>query len=305
MGKIDNMALFVQVVQSGGLAIAGRQLGLSPASMTARINALEKHYRTRLLQRTTRSISLTTEGKRFYQACLRVLAEVENAESLLQHNKTRISGALRITVTSDFGRQYIAPLLIKFTRLHPKISPCLHVSDSVINLVRNEFDLGIRFGKLPDSTLISRRLADNYQLLVASPEYLQQHGTPQHPHDLNQHACLVMAQNGKQLNKWQFHLENNDTVEIIKVKAALTCNDGAMVRQWALAGAGIAYKSIWDIKRDLQAGRLVSVLEAFVSGFQKGDEQKTELQVVYPSRQYLPVQVEAFISFLQQELNKS
>jgi DNA-binding transcriptional LysR family regulator len=126
MSKIDNMELFVQVVKAGGLAIAGRHIGLSPASMTARMNALERHYNTRLLNRTTRKISLTEAGQRFYEACLRVLVEVDGAEALLFTDKEALSGQLRITATSDFGRQYVAPTLSEFVNLHPDVIPYLH-----------------------------------------------------------------------------------------------------------------------------------------------------------------------------------
>jgi len=137
MSKIDDMDLFVQVVKAGGLAAAGRKVGLSPASMTARINALEKRYNTRLLQRTTRRISLTNDGQRFYDACLRVLAEVEQAEASLQSDKETLSGHLRVTAPSDFGRLYVAPALAEFVQCHPAVTPYLNLSDGVVHLVES------------------------------------------------------------------------------------------------------------------------------------------------------------------------
>lgn len=301
MSKIDNMELFVQVVKTGGLAAAGRQIGLSPASMTARINALEKHYNTRLLNRSTRKISLTDAGQRFYAACLRVLAEVEGAEALLQNDKEALSGQLRVTATSDFGRQFVAPALSEFVNLHSEVIPYLHLTDSVMNLVEHGFDLGVRFGNLPDSNLIVRRLADNYRVLVASPDYLKQHGIPEKPKDLVQHRCLVMERLGEPLNEWRFR--SDDGHQTIKVHPALVSNDGAIMRQWAFLGAGIAYKSIWDVKSDLETGKLVSILEDFVLGFQHSDNKKTGLQLIYSSRQYLPRQVAGFIEFFKTSLS--
>jgi len=297
MSKIDDMFLFVQVVKAGGLAAAGRQIGLSPASMTMRINAIEQNYNTRLLHRTTRKVSLTDAGQKFYQACLRVLTEVENAEMLLQNDKKNLVGQLRITAPSDFGRQYVAPALTEFVLQHPAITPYLHLSDGVINLVEHGYDLGIRYGNLPDSNLIVRRLADNHRVLVASPAYLERLGIPKQPKDLQLHRCLVMERLGEPLNEWQFYFAEEP--QIIKVSQALMSNDGAIIRYWALAGAGIAYKSIWDVKDDLSSGKLVTVLDDFVLGFQHSDNKITGLQLIYPSRQYLPRQVAGFIEFFK------
>jgi DNA-binding transcriptional LysR family regulator len=300
MAKIDNMELFVCVVKVGGLAAAGRQIGLSPASMTARINALEQHYNTRLLNRTTRKISLTDAGQRFYEACLRVLAEIESAESLLQHDNKTLSGRLRLTAPSDFGRQYVAPALSDFVKLHPNVTPYLYLTDGIVNLVENGYDLGIRYGNLPDSNLIVRSLADNHRVLVASAVYLEKQGIPNHPKDLEQHRCLVMERFGEPLNEWQFLFDEGR--QTIKVTPAFISNDGAIIRYWALAGRGIAYKSIWDVQRDIEMGHLQTVLNDFVLGFQDSDNEKTGLQLVYPSRQYVPRQVAGFIDFFKSSL---
>jgi len=299
MSKIDDMFLFVQVVKAGGLAVAGRQIGLSPASMTARINAIEENYNTRLLHRTTRKITLTDAGQRFYEACLRVLAEVESAEMLLQNDKENLRGQLRITAPSDFGKQYVAPALAEFVSQHPAITPYLHLTDEVENLVEHGYDLGIRYGNLPDSNLIVRHLANNHRVLVASPRYLEQHDAPKKPKDLEQHRCLVMERLGEPLNEWRFI---DGEHQIIKVSQALMSNDGAIIRQWALLGAGIAYKSIWDVKDDLSSGKLVTVLDDFVLGFQEHDNKTTGLQVIYPTRKYLPKQVSGFIEFFKDYL---
>ncbi len=301
MSKIDDMLLFVEVVKAGGLAAAGRQMGLSPASMTVRINAMEKNYNTRLLHRTTRKITLTDAGQRFYEACLRVLKEVQHAEMLLQHDKKEFVGQLRITAPSDFGRQYVAPALTAFVAQHPSVTPYLHLTDGIINLVEHGYDLGIRYGNLPDSSLIVRRLAENHRVLVASPAYLERYGIPKHPKDLEHHRCLIMERLGEPLNKWHFYLD--DEHQMIKVNQALTSNDGAIVRQWAISGCGIAYKSIWDVKNDLANGTLITVLDDFVRGFQYSDDKNNGLQFIYPSRKYLPRQVVEFIDFFKEYLS--
>ena len=295
MTKIDDMELFVRVVQAEGLAAAGRQLGLSPASMTARIKTLEARYNTRLLNRSTRSLSLTDAGHRFYQACLRVLAEVADAEAAIRQDEGVLSGSLRVTAASDFGRQFVAPALAEFVQEHEAVNPHLYLTDGVVNLIAAGFDLGIRFGNLPDSNLIIRPLArDNRRVLCASPEYLKRYGVPQKPKNLEQHRCLVMERFGEPLNQW--HFQNDHGKQTIKVNAALSSNDGALIRQWALASSGIAIKSTWDIKSDVVAGRLITVLDDYAVSFQT-EENEVGLQVIYPSRKYLPRQVASFIDY--------
>lgn len=301
MNKIENMALFVRVVKTGGLAAAGRQVGLSPASVTGRINALEQHYNARFLNRTTRKISLTSVGQRFYEGCLRVLAEIDETEALLQRDQQALCGPLRVTASSDFGRQFVAPALADFVKQHPGVIPYLFLSDGVVDLVGQGFDLGIRFGNLPDSNLIMRRLAENPRVLVASPSYLKTHGEPARPKDLEQHACLVMERLGEPLNEWYFHSAEGS--ERINVTPALMSNDGAIIRHWALSGMGIAYKSLWDVKHDLAAGKLATLLNDYVLSFQASDGEDAGLKIVYPSRRYVPLQVAGFIDFLKDRLS--
>jgi len=308
MAKIDDMALFAQVVKAGGLAAAGRQLGLSPASMTARMKALEARYDTRLLNRSTRNISLTDAGHRFYEACLRVIAEVAAAEATLQATRQEFSGSLRITAPSDFGRQYVAPALAGFVTEHPAVTPYLFLSETIVNLIAEGFDIGVRLGNLPDSGLMMRSLTtENRRVLCAAPVYLQQHGTPTTPQDLEHHRCLVIERRGEPLNQWRFSPKQNTPQKtiILKVKPALLGSDGELIRQWALSGAGIALKSFWDVKRDLEAGRLTLVLDSYISGAYTGDNKTVGLQLVYPSRQYLPRQVAGFIDYFVEYMNKA
>ena len=302
MSRVGDIALFVAVVKAGGLAAAGRVLGLSPASMTARINALEQRYQTRLLQRTTRSISLTDKGQRFYQACLRVEEEMRYAEALLSDDPVVLGGRLRVTAPSDFGRQYIAPAISDFCSLHPEVLPHLNLNDSVENLVDQNFDLAVRFGNLPDSNLVARPLAVNRRVLVASPDYLKRYGEPLQPLELLQHRCLVLERQGERLHNWQFQTPEGE-LQKVKVPVALSSNDGAVIRDWALAGAGIAFKSAWDVRDDIYKGRLQRILDHQVIGFFNGDQETIGLQLVYPDRRYLPRQVQKFSDFLQQRFS--
>ncbi|WP_405633062.1 LysR family transcriptional regulator [Pseudoalteromonas sp. Ld20] len=296
MTKIDDMQLFVHVVRSAGLAAAGRKIGLSPASMTARINQLENHYQTRLLIRNTRSIKLTDAGERFYQGCLRVIAEVDATEQSITISDNELSGSLKITAPSDFGKQFVAPALSKFVALNPQVKPHLHLTDGLINLVEEGIDVAIRFGNLPDSNLISRKIKPNKRVLCASADYIEQHGQPLSPSDLADHRCLVMERFGQPMNDW--HFKNT----IIRVPVAMSSCDGSVIRQWAIDGAGIALKSLVDISIDLANGGLVTILDEHILGFSNKDKEQIGLQFVYPSRKFQPKQAVAFMDFLQQQL---
>ena len=304
MSKIDDMVLFVAVVKAGGLAAAGRQLGLSPASMTARINAMESRYNVRLLNRTTRSLTLTDPGRHFYEACLRVSQEVSNAEAILQENDETLRGSLRISAPSDFGRRLVAPALTAFVSRHPEVSPYLYLSDDALNIYKRNFDAGICFGNLSDSNMVVKPLAaNNYRVLCASPAYLEKWGTPKTPSDLLNHKCIVMKKDHKALNEWRFVCDGGESV--IKIEPSFLTNDGALVRQWVLEGAGIAYKSIWDVRQDINEGRLEQLMAGQTLGFEESDEASVSLQLVYPSRLYRPKHLREFINFLTDYIENS
>lgn len=297
MDKLGDMDLFVRVVKNGGLAVAGREVGLSPASMSARINSLEQRYGMRLLNRTTRHVSPTEAGRKFYDACLSILADVNEAETQLLSVKETFAGPLRITATSDMGQQHIAPLLSKFIAQHPDITPHLYLTDGVVNIGEQSFDLGVRYGNLPDSSLIVRKLASSHRVVCASPDYLKKKGIPKIPQALTEHDCLVMFRATEPLTNWYFQTQKG--VETVAIHAARSTNDGALIRQWAIEGAGIALKSYLDVAADLKAKRLVTVLDDFMQDFNKQSASGgSDLQLVYPSRQYLPQRVQGFIDLL-------
>jgi len=317
MDKLGDMDLFVRVVKNSGLAAAGREVGLSPASMSARMNTLEKRYATRLLNRSTRHVSLTETGQQFYESCLRILADVSEVESQILRDQNLLTGSLRITVSSDIGRQHIAKALSLFVKNNPNITPYLHLSDSIVNITEQGFDCAIRHGDLPDSSMIAKKLASNHRVLCASPDYLKRKGNPKNPQALQEHDCLTMTRGNEPLTNWFFQSHTNDPkhsasgLQTIGIKASRSSNDGAMVRQWALEGAGIALKSYLEVAEDIKQKRLVIVLEEFMPDFIKGRTtdntsnkpsqnlfNSADLHVVYPSRQHQPKRVKAFIEAL-------
>ncbi|WP_312059461.1 LysR family transcriptional regulator, partial [Pantoea septica] len=249
MGKLEDMALIVEVAETGGLSAAGRRLSLSPASMTARLKAIEERYQTRLFHRSTRAITLTQAGESFYHAALRVLDEARHAESLLIQREGVLSGNIRISAPSDFGRQYLSPAILDFSRLHPDVNPSVYLGERVEDLIANRLDMSIRFGNLPDSSLIVRNIAPNHRVLVASDRYLQSFGMPSTPDTLHDHRCLALELHGVVINEWRF--EEEGVSRAIHVNPVMVCDDGALLRQWVLDGAGIACKSWWDVKKDV------------------------------------------------------
>ncbi|EPR9024283.1 LysR family transcriptional regulator [Cronobacter dublinensis] len=302
MGKLEDMALIVEVAETGGLSAAGRRLSLSPASMTARLKAIEERYQTRLFHRSTRAITLTKVGEDFYHAALRVLNEARHAESLLMQKEGVLSGNIRISAPSDFGRQYLSPAVLDFSRLHPDVNTSLYLGERVEDLIANRLDMSIRFGNLPDSSLIVRNIAPNHRVLVASDTYLQTYGMPSTPDTLHDYRCLALELHGVVINEWRF--EEEGVSRTIRVNPAMVCDDGALLRQWVLMGAGIACKSWWDVKRDVEQGRLhVLFAESFI-GFSRFDRKNVGLQFVYPQRKLQPLQVTAFSEFFIDWLKK-
>ena len=297
MDKLGDIELFISVVKNNGFAAAGRQLGLSPASVSARIKGMEQRYGIRLLNRTTRTVSLTEAGREFYQACTEMLTEFQQAEEKLLTGQEAIVGSLRITSTSDLGQQHISPLLSAFVSKHPAVTPCLHLSDGVIDIIEEGYDLAIRYGVLSDNRLVARKLAKSRRVLCAAPDYLERKGIPASPDDLTHHDCLTMVRSAEPLTRW--HFKEKNTVNTVLIEPTRSSNDGALIRQWALEGAGIALKSIWDVKADLKAGRLISLLDQYNHDFERqGTSQGADLHLVYPNREFLPLRTRAFIDVL-------
>lgn len=303
MGKLEDMALLVAVAEAGGLSAAGRRLSLSPATMTARLKAMEERYQTRLFHRSTRAITLTRAGEDFYHAARRVLEEARHAESLLTQKEGVLSGNIRLSAPSDFGRQYLSPAIVDFSRRHPEVTFSVFLGERVEDLVANRLDMSIRVGNLPDSSLAIRHIRPNHRVLVASEAYLATHGTPASLDELHHHRCLALERHGVVMNEWRF--EEAGKERVVRVTPAMVCDDGALLRQWALSGAGIAGKSWWDVKRDVEEGRLQVLFAERFTGFSPLDRKEVGLQFVFPQRKLQPPQVSAFVTFFIDWLGES
>ncbi|NTJ66853.1 LysR family transcriptional regulator [Agrobacterium rhizogenes] len=286
MTNLGDLEIFASVVATGSMSLTGRALGFSPAVISKRIKRLEDRLGTRLLQRTTRQISLTEAGQGFYDRVLAILAGLEEAEAYIAGRSSQMHGTLKISAPTSFGRLHIAPHLNSFMQAHPELALNLVLSDEFVDIVGGGFDLAIRIAELTDSSLVARRLAPVRRVLCASPAYIDTHGLPQDIDDLRRHICLP-AHN---LDPWR--LEGPKGSLIFRPEGRLITNSSEVVREAVIAGLGIALRSTWDIGGELRDGRLVQVLPAY-----EGSHNVT-LSAVYPSRQFLPAKVRVFIDFL-------
>ncbi|PKG76661.1 LysR family transcriptional regulator [Shewanella sp. GutCb] len=297
MDKFSDMEMFVSIVKHQGLAAAGRDIGLSPATMTARLQALEERYAVKLLNRSTRHISLTDSGALYYKACIEILDNVSETEALIQNGVKEVKGSLRIAAPKDVGKQYILPILSDFCKLYPDVVPYLYLNDNIANIAESSMDIVIRYGELADSNLISRRLSASRRVLCASPEYLKKHGVPLTPQDLVSHHCLAMLRSNEELKTW--HFQDKDKRNSITVVPKRFSDDGEVIRCWALEGAGIALKSVLDIQDDIDNLRLVTVLNGYMQNFNASTSvSSANLNVVYISKQYQPKRIRLFLDFL-------
>lgn len=288
MDSLKQLESFVSVVKHGSLSAAARQEGVVPAVMGRRIDALENRLGVKLLVRTTRSLSLTQEGGAFYEDCLRILGELAEAETAVASGSARARGHLRISAPAGFGRRHVAPHAAAFQRLHPDIKVTLDLSDRLVDLLREPIDCAIRISDLSDSSLVAQRLAQNRRVVVASPAYLARYGIPYTLDDLARHACLTLGES--QSRGWSFVVDGEPVN--LRVTGMLECNDGAVLHDWALAGRGLAWRSLWEVKDDLSEGRLVTVLDRFSS-------PDYPVYAVVPQRKFLPLRVRYFIDYLK------
>ena len=256
--------------------------------VSKRLATLEASLGTRLLHRTTRRQTLTEEGRLLHARVLRILDEVEQAETLLAQRRGGVSGLLRIAAPGQLGRQWIVPAVAGFQEPHPQVAVQLDLSDAVVDLVDGGIDLAVRYGALDDSSLVARELAPNYRVLCASPDYLRRHGEPPAPAALAGHRCIAIGDTRRA--EWRFV----DGASV-RIDAAFVTNDGEAAHRLALAGAGIALKSIWDVGDDLLAGHLQRVLPHHAVA-------AAPLHAVYPHRKNVPPRVRVFVDYLKERL---
>ena len=289
--RLKQIETLVAVAAKGSLTAAGRAEGVAPAVIGRRIDALEERLGVKLLLRTTRRLSLTHEGSAFLEDCQRVLADLANAEASVSAGGVKASGHLRITAPAGFGRRHVAPLVPRFIALHPDVSVSLNLSDRVVDIVNEGYDCAVRVGDLGDSSLVSVRLADNRRLCVAAPGYLQRAGVPRSPAELARHECLTLSSEASQTRGWAFVVDG--ALVHLRPRGRADCSDGQVLHDWCLAGLGIAWRSTWEVEREVAAGRLQTVLDEFAA-------PPNGIFAVFAHAKHLPLRVRLWIDFLKQ-----
>lgn len=285
MDRLGDLDVFARVVTARSMSAAGRELKLSPAVISKRIKRLEERLGVRLLQRTTRQLSLTEAGQGFYERVISILSSVEEAEAWVASGAATARGILRVSAPTSFGRLHVAPHLKAFLDRNPLVTVDLVLSDSFVDIVGESFDLAIRIADLQDSSLVARRLAANHRVLCATPAYVAAKGEPKTLDELGQHTLIAH-------NADQWRLDGPKGAASVRINGPLRTNSSEVVRETLLAGLGIALRSTWDVGPELKDGRLVRLLPDYSGG------KRVAIHGVYPSRRHMEQKVRTFLDFL-------
>lgn len=293
MSPVSELAFFAMLIKLGSLAATAREMNLTPPAVSKRLAQLEQRLGVRLLNRTTRKISLTNEGEVYLINAQRILGEIDEMERLVSSSRAAPKGLLRVNAPLGFGRSYIGPAISLFSKKHPEVDVQLQLTDRPINLPDEAIDVAIRFGEIPDSRLIAKKIASNRRLLCASPIYLRTFGTPKTPAELASHNCIVLRQNESAFGVWK--LAKGKQVESVKVRGRLSTNDGEVALNWAVDGQGILMRAEWDVAKYLRSGRLELVLEDY-------ETPSADIYAVYLEKLNLSAKVSFFIEHLREYL---
>ncbi len=288
MDTLTSMKVFSTVVDVGSFAAASERLDMSRAMVSKHMAHLESHLGTRLLNRTTRRLSLTESGSAYFERCQVILNDLEEAELVATDLTMVPRGTLRLTAPLVFGVMHIAPHIADYLIIHPEAKLDFSLDDRHVDLVNDGYDLAIRIGNLPETGMIARKLTTDSLVVCGSPDYFHRHGVPLVPEDLAQHNCMGYSYEVP-ANEWQF--SGADGEHRVAINGTVRANNGDLLRVAALGGAGIVLQPRFLVGADLREGRLQAVLTEFNS-------RELGVYVVYPSRRYLPAKVRSFIDFL-------
>lgn len=291
MSRFKELQAFVLAAQRGSLTAAAAAERVTPAVIGRRLDALENRLGVRLLVRSTRKLTLTAEGEGFLEDAQRILAELADAEARVSLGSAQPAGLLRITAPAGFGRRHVAPLLLAFMREYPAVRAWLDLSDRTVDLIGEGYDCAVRLGALVDSSLVAVRLGEMRRVVVGSPAYFRRKGVPRTVMELAQHDCLSLANQAG----WDFVVAGKPLQ--FKPPGYFACNDGAVLRDWALAGMGLAWRSLWEVGDDLRWGRLVSVLDEYAA-------PPVGIHALMPARRHGPLRVRLFVEWLKEHYSR-
>ena len=290
MDRFKEIEAFVQVMEHGSMAAAALAAGVTPVMMGRRLDALEQRLGTQLVIRTTRRLSLTDQGASYLDECRQLLARWDEAERAVSARHQRASGHLIVSAPAAFGRLHVAPHASSFLKANPEVQLSFNLTDRVVDLVREGYDMGIRIGGQIDPNFVAIKLASNQRVVCGTPAYFRKHGKPQTLEDLRGHNCLAFNLQGGQQRGWYF-LKDGKSVTV-RVEGNLDCNDGELLHRWASQGLGLGWRSTWEIQKQLQSGELVTVLDEFAL-------PAYDILAVYPQQKNLPAKVRFFIEHIK------
>ena len=288
MDRLEAIRLFMRVAESGSFSAVAREANIGQPAVSKQVAALEQHLGAQLMHRTSRSLTLTEACQAFYEAGVKLLSDLDAAEALVGAGQSRPSGLLRVTLSAGFGRMHVVPLIPAFHERYPDVEIETLVSDRFVDLVEDGVDLAIRIGDLADSALVARKIAATQRVTVASPAYLDAHGAPAGPYDLDRHSCIAFVFQ-RQVRSWSFFM-GIERLEH-RPKGILRTNDAEHVRVAALAGLGLAQAPRWLFSSDLSKGRLVEVLGDWPG-------ERTPIHALHPGGRRPPGKLRAFVDFL-------
>lgn len=288
MYTLSDLQLFLRTADTSNLSAAARQLQITPAAASAALKRLEHSLQVRLFERSTRALRLTAEGELFRDYCSRALDILSDGEAQVRQGRRALAGTVHLAAPTDLTRALLMPWLDEFQTLYPEVELVVHVSDTLQDLLRDTLQLALRYGSLPDSRLQARLLHPGGRVLAAAPAYLEQHGHPQTPEQLVDHACLTFYTQGQVNKRWTFYRAGKPVT--VTVKGRRSCDDSSLARAWALQGKGLIYKCGLELQDDLQAGRLQALLPDY-------GMEAIPLHAVYVGSKYLPLRVRVLLDF--------
>ena len=291
--RSGEMQVFAKVVETGGFSAAAELLNMSPSAVSKLVSRTEARLGVQLFKRSTRSMTLTAEGREFYGNCARILQDIEDAELSVSQGFSQVRGLLRVNASLPFGQHYLVPLLKEFKTLYPEIRIDISLTDSKVELQRDEVDVAIRMGPLHDATFRARKLGTSRKVVVAAPSYLANNATPQKPADLEQHNCLNFNFR-RSLDEWPF-MEDGKLVHLA-VDGAMQTNNGETMRQLTLQGLGVSRLGMFHVYDDIQRGDLVELLPEYNAG------DIEEITIIYLNQKHIPPRIRAFIDFVVDRL---
>ena len=291
-GKLDEIAVFTEVVRKRSFVRAAERLGASVSAVSRTVAGLEARLGVRLLQRTTRSVGLTEAGSTYFNRCETLLAELESAEAEASALGDQLQGRLRISAATGLGMTHLVPALTGFLARHPRLTLDLDLSNRYVDLVEERYDVAIRVGTLSDARLVARRLGPNRRLLAASADYLAKHAMPRTPHELLDHACLVLDV-GDHPDRWD--LERRGSSESVEVRGPLRSNHAPALHEACRRGVGVALLPAFVLTADFASGQLQPVLPAWAT-------REQGIYAIYPGHRFIPAKVGAFVDYFAEHL---